>query len=93
MEWISVKDKLPKINIYVLVYASDFHSSMKKTYCDDSIRIANLDEYDEWQDLDDDYWGCKMNVTHWMPLPEPPQDLTRETPKNAGSAKQGDEGE
>ena len=62
MEWISVKDRLPNEKINCIVY-------YKHSYCDN-----------------DDYWaigvsffdgnkfqiGLTYKVTHWMPLPSPP---------------------
>ena len=57
-EWISVKDRLPKdFDEDVLVYTSD--------------RLQHLiASPKDWAIIECDY-DCF--VTHWMPLPEPPE--------------------
>ena len=63
-EWISVKDRLPEKDVRVLVWMND-----------------NEEGYTQ---MDTDRWNCTMeqgyhwvrwgkNVTHWMPLPQPPK--------------------
>ena len=55
-EWISVEDRLPEKNTSVLVST------------DNGIVFQCLYAYDGW-----DLWeGNEVNITHWMPLPEPP---------------------
>ena len=63
-EWISVEDRLPEDSGYYLVVYRDKYNG--------SISIA-LDNYvkcgaGEW-------WASEFthNITHWMPLPEPPK--------------------
>lgn len=71
-EWISVKDRLPGIeNEYVLTLVSG-----KPT---ENITLENAYELAEF-DIDDG-WILEMwpefknpNVTHWMPLPQPPKE-------------------
>lgn len=83
VEWISVKDRLPETNgkylcanysktfnryfIEVLSFAKDLHK---------------VDEFDFKEEkgksgfyMYDSEWGYShfRNVTHWMPLPEPPK--------------------
>lgn len=58
-QWISVQERLPEPNERVLVYRPD----MKKA---DTGPISV-----QWG------WTCqrkKPDVSHWMPLPEPPED-------------------
>ena len=55
-EWISVKDRLPKENIWVLVYSKQgSYMNLKVDY------------------IHDGRWFNSLLVTHWMPLPEPPE--------------------
>lgn len=58
-EWIKVSDKLPEENKDVLVYDSEV-----------GICIAWLDDED-WYALGLNY----VDVTHWMPLPEIPEEV------------------
>ena len=62
-EWISVEDRLPKIDSKdVLFYDPGFGVKIG-CYCG-----LRYDEH-EWRDN-----SSYTNVTHWMPLPEPPED-------------------
>lgn len=68
-KWISVKDKLPAPDELVLVYNKD-----------EGVFRARRDHYDDqypsWQcDPIGSYAGdgCVYDITHWMPLPEPPE--------------------
>ena len=63
-EWISVNDKLPKEYVRVLIS------------CDEGICTGKL-SYGRWQcDPIGSYAsdGCVFDVTHWMPLPNPPKE-------------------
>lgn len=66
-EWINVKDKLPPFNTDVLTI--DFNSK----WPDICVAVRN----DQSMIEEPDYWSCyygqRENVTHWMPLPEPPE--------------------
>lgn len=58
MTWIPVSERLPENENEVLVYDDDMGCQVA-FYCDD-----------EW------LWserGLLVNVTHWQPLPEPPE--------------------
>lgn len=62
-EWVSVKDRLPEVGSRVLVS------------CDDGVCSA-MWFLDQWSmDPIGSYAmdGLIYNVTHWMPLPEPPK--------------------
>lgn len=63
MNWINVKDKLPKTGEYVLGYGekSSLHG---QNY--DQVRL-NTDGC--WCAV---YNYTHLHVTHWMPLPDPP---------------------
>ena len=66
--WISVEDRLPKNNECVLVFANDIISNWMLT-----LEAYICPEYDsfDWIQLDGEDFPCI--VTHWMPLPEPPE--------------------
>ncbi len=68
-EWISVKDRLLRTNRTVLVYMPERFNS---------IQTAFYDRY--WGEDDEDWhegWSTNTTVTHWMPLPEPPESEAR----------------
>lgn len=79
-EWISVKDRLPNEDGKYLCYVEFTFGS----YIDCCYFSHNLEEVNEfifngkqrcgWY-INDDDWGAveKQNITHWMPLPEPPK--------------------
>lgn len=73
-EWISVKDKLPKADGEYIVYAQDENSpSGEGVWYDNVVVVA---EYAFgiwwWWDNGTDF-DVTNNITHWMPLPEPPR--------------------
>ena len=67
MKWISVKEKLPKKEGKYLIYTKNLtgYKPLEENifiaifYCNDWI-------FKYWEDND---------VTHWMPLPEPPKEV------------------
>ena len=79
-KWIDVNDRLPedvygrdREQITVLVYTK----AKKVSQCS---RCAEYEwdrreplEKDVWYRTGEFYWNKGKNVTHWMPLPEPPQ--------------------
>jgi len=66
MNWISVEDREPQMDLYVLVHGKARESRDR----DIDIFIAARDEEGEWHN---DKWQ-NLIVTHWMPLPEPPEE-------------------
>lgn len=71
-EWISVKDSLPVAGVPVLVTYLGCYDS--QPYCD---AIANI-KYGDWcwwESYDsDNNEKIKVVITHWMPLPTPPEE-------------------
>ena len=65
-EWISVEDRLPQDREWVLVWHTGYKTPKKAFHKDD------LDPYLPIFRLDGDN-GLKGDVTHWMPLPQPPK--------------------
>lgn len=71
MKWISVKDKLPENIDDVLAWSAAYQMHGVFYYrAADARWIAQTD----YIDFD---CGCQtdkgVNITHWMPLPKPPQ--------------------
>ena len=65
--WISVKDSLPQATEYVLIYDSHYRNIYKAWYvCDIDVWFSN------------EYLPQFINITHWMPLPKPPQEAHNE---------------
>ena len=72
-QWISVKDRMPEIRHAVLVYTPHYKN----------IWAASMHEDGNWYIwspggkvlLDPDWNGP---ITHWMPLPEPPEEMKQD---------------
>jgi hypothetical protein len=69
-DWTSVADSLPTRNQDVLVWSRWI---TKGGLGSGRAEVAACDSEDRWYDQDDDYFGRNAEVTHWMPLPEPPK--------------------
>lgn len=65
-KWIPVTERLPEEGSEILVSRGGFIGSMMNVY-------SYLGE-DRWED-DYGYFGTaeEEGITHWMPLPEPPE--------------------
>ena len=77
-EWISVKDRLPNIDIDVVIFAvgkSDlFENKVAITHRYYPMRWWNKEsEYIDWLQPWQ-YFTANYEITHWMPLPEPPKE-------------------
>lgn len=64
MEWISVKDRLPKHGELVIVFNAN------KDYLN-GIFVSYIERHGNWRGPFDDFEDL---ITHWMPLPEPPME-------------------
>lgn len=69
-EWISVKDRLPSTDetVLAIVYGRPRKNIQLVAACQLGAWTEEgwiLDEYPEWE---------TPSVTHWMPLPEPPEE-------------------
>lgn len=64
MEWISVNDKLPNKTGWCVCLMKDFDVPMTHYWINEG-KNFNMDDSGRWEELDD--------VTHWMPLPQPPK--------------------
>ena len=76
-EWISVEERLPEIGLDVLAYCKAQNADFS-----DFIDVAARKMYKPtpWSD-EEPVWGtifipfgAAFEVTHWMPLPEPPKE-------------------
>ena len=63
-EWISVKNRLPENDQVVLCFMKD------KAF--GTFRVFQWN-YIDWQWNDGNEWFDEKDVTHWMPLPQPPE--------------------
>lgn len=72
-EWISVKDKLPKENGTYIVYTHDGNSATGWIWYDDVVVVAEYTFGIWWWCENGNDFDITNNVTHWMPLPDPPQ--------------------
>lgn len=71
MEWINIEDRKPPQDVYVLIAKFIHRSKVKMHFVQIASRFGNT-----WVD---DKNGEHLNpkdgyVTHWMPLPEPPEN-------------------
>lgn len=70
MKWISVKERLPDIDVNVLIYTPN--EKCVQMAC--RINYGNTDYKGNtfvWFYPENNGW-TEANVTHWMPLPNPP---------------------
>lgn len=63
--WISVKDRLPEPPAQCLVYSGKEHI----------LRRMETATYTEWGWMTPGYF---QEITHWMPLPEPPKEVSED---------------
>lgn len=65
-EWVSVDENLPDFDVPVLVYVKDIF---------DNKGIINITKYTITYNLTNNWLGYEnssFKITHWMPLPAPP---------------------
>lgn len=64
MEWFSVKDKLPEKDIPIIIVSDEkaMHGIYSSDWRQCNFYTTNFEQYIFVDD-----------VTHWMPLPEPPK--------------------
>lgn len=80
-KWISLKDRLPEIYDFVLVYANNKGTGEPKPmsiarWNNSKWEFINhsppMPNYGAWMDIE--YNMDYDDITHWMPLPKPPKD-------------------
>ena len=81
--WISVKDRMPEIGEEVLVYAKGkidgFIGEHVIAICKRFVEhiFSSSPGYETWS-TPWQYFHIDYEITHWMPLPEPPKEDTDE---------------
>lgn len=84
-DWISVQDKLPKENGTYLVAHKSCWGGKPHVYIETANFLTNLRDNPQFEyegrpnkpgfyNGDGEYDWVERNVTHWMPLPEPPKE-------------------
>jgi hypothetical protein len=68
-EWISIKDRLPEKTGYYIV-AAEFDGEYPKCMIQTMhfVKVAYGTPVNMWYDYE-----ISKQITHWMPLPEPPK--------------------
>lgn len=84
-KWISVKDRLPETHLRCLVYREGYNkmggylSMATFTPCYKGLEGDLMDGRQVWYDYDSECGDYELtNVTHWIPLPTPPLDTTKQ---------------
>lgn len=75
--WISVTDRLPEVGEDVLIYAVDKSDDFPGVIAITDRMIFRLFPSSEGVETWRSPWQCFMTdyeITHWMPLPEPPKE-------------------
>jgi hypothetical protein len=67
MDWISVKDKLPAMHEGVLIFLDCGCVGVGERFRPELKSVSH-----KWLWLANGSWLDEGDVTHWMPLPEPP---------------------
>ena len=71
-KWISVEDRLPEDDVDVIVYAVSNNGgyTIVITFHTHRLYGLNIEGWaSPWQ-----YFSMHYTITHWMPLPEPPEE-------------------
>ena len=75
MEWISVEERLPKPDdAEYLVCLDGLVTCLYYGTADDLIHMHGYNKFPNWYTYDDGgAWKPDGLITHWMPLPAPPE--------------------
>ncbi len=71
-EWVSVKERLPELGEYVLVRFYD-GANRDRGLGMHVMELVIQDFTPYWENFDSNYNFSFDTVTHWQPLPAPPQ--------------------
>lgn len=91
MEWINVEDRLPNNDEKVLIYDDTCEeinvaifrhgktkaelAQMKKLVITSADEDGNNKKPYAWYGVQSPMWWFGQRVTHWMPLPKPPEEV------------------
>jgi hypothetical protein len=92
MNWISVYERLPEV-VTQMAGGCEFTTTAKVIVWVEPGRGLNSYPTFGWRGITSHRWtdqdGMKINVTHWMPFPEPPMTAIEQV-KNARLTAHGD---
>jgi hypothetical protein len=78
-QWISVKERLPENNDEILVYSTTLEAvSVRKLKPYACYYFEVFKAYHS----DSQAWLSTITITHWMPLPKPPESLLQKHQPN-----------
>lgn len=78
-KWLSIEDELPKENIPVIGFLKidnnkhDIAVVVRLVLADENGEYSDFYRYSEDRDIKEIIGDQPEDVTHWMPLPEPPR--------------------
>ena len=72
MKWINIKENIPKTDEYVLVYDKNLELVYEAKLLSSRFFYSSRVGYSN--DIDKD-----CSITHWMPLPNPPESNSNKT--------------
>ncbi|EFO1056014.1 DUF551 domain-containing protein [Escherichia coli] len=72
--WISCSDRMPDSNCLYLCWGTYFEGD-EPGYIPAYFFVYQTNGWTEWQPVEDDCNPREVIITHWMPLPEPPQEV------------------
>lgn len=78
-EWISVEERLPTVyDDYLVAIKQKYPEEKDYEYNTDMALFVGWGGYidDKWDTVHDWIEGQETHITHWMPLPEPPEEET-----------------
>ena len=70
--WISVEERLPEVNTGVLVAVRHMQTGQFSVRYDWRIKTTERGWW--WKKTSESNISDLLDVTHWMPLPEPPKE-------------------
>lgn len=78
-KWVSVKDRLPEKDGEYLVYIDWRYCQLASFTTNKPKEFTFINAGYGWYDYDSDYGFYEVRrVTHWMPLPEPPEGVNKD---------------